>query len=112
MPAITCPSPDELRQLVVGQLAEAEASRLEKHVASCASCLEVLDHVIGVGRAPSPRGSVCHQRFRLDASRGGINRPVVSVFGPTVEVWIGPYRRPEAVVRSSKKNVPRAISGS
>jgi lipopolysaccharide heptosyltransferase II len=26
--------------------------------------------------------------------------PVVSVFGPTDPIWIGPYRRPDAVVRS------------
>jgi heptosyltransferase-1 len=35
-----------------------------------------------------------------------LNRPVVSVFGPTDEVWIGPYRRPEAVVRVSKACAP------
>jgi heptosyltransferase-1 len=29
-----------------------------------------------------------------------LDRPVVSVFGPTDPVWIGPYRRPEAVVRA------------
>jgi ADP-heptose:LPS heptosyltransferase len=29
-----------------------------------------------------------------------LNRPVVSVFGPTSPTWIGPYRRPEAVVRA------------
>jgi lipopolysaccharide heptosyltransferase I len=28
-----------------------------------------------------------------------LGRPVVSVFGPTDPVWIGPYGRPEAVVR-------------
>jgi lipopolysaccharide heptosyltransferase II len=35
-----------------------------------------------------------------------LNRPVVSVFGPTDEVWIGPYRRPEAVVRVAKACAP------
>ncbi|HTU21021.1 MAG TPA: glycosyltransferase family 9 protein [Gemmataceae bacterium] len=35
-----------------------------------------------------------------------LNRPVVSVFGPTDEVWIGPYRRPEAVVRVQKECAP------
>lgn len=35
-----------------------------------------------------------------------LNRPVVSVFGPTDEVWIGPYRRPEAVVRVRKECAP------
>ena len=35
-----------------------------------------------------------------------LNRPVVSVFGPTDEVWIGPYRRPEAVVRTAKECAP------
>ena len=29
-----------------------------------------------------------------------VGTPVVSVFGPTNPVWIGPYRRPEAVVRA------------
>jgi ADP-heptose:LPS heptosyltransferase len=29
-----------------------------------------------------------------------LGRPVVSVFGPTDEIWAGPYRRPEAVVRT------------
>jgi lipopolysaccharide heptosyltransferase I len=29
-----------------------------------------------------------------------VGRPAVSVFGPTDPVWIGPYRRPEAVVRA------------
>jgi lipopolysaccharide heptosyltransferase I len=28
-----------------------------------------------------------------------LDRPVVSVFGPTDSIWIGPYGRPEAVVR-------------
>lgn len=36
----------------------------------------------------------------------GLNRPVVSVFGPTDELWIGPYRRPEAVVRVQKECAP------
>ncbi len=35
-----------------------------------------------------------------------LNRPVVSVFGPTDEVWIGPYRRPDAVVRVQKECAP------
>jgi len=35
-----------------------------------------------------------------------LNRPVVSVFGPTDELWIGPYRRPEAVVRVQKECAP------
>jgi heptosyltransferase I len=29
-----------------------------------------------------------------------VETPVVSVFGPTNPVWIGPYRRPDAVVRA------------
>jgi lipopolysaccharide heptosyltransferase I len=29
-----------------------------------------------------------------------LGRPVVSIFGPTDEVWIGPYARPHAVIRS------------
>jgi heptosyltransferase I len=29
-----------------------------------------------------------------------LKRPVVSIFGPTDEIWIGPYRRPDAVVRA------------
>ena len=28
-----------------------------------------------------------------------LDRPVVSIFGPTDAVWIGPYRRPDAVLR-------------
>lgn len=28
-----------------------------------------------------------------------LNRPVVSVFGPTNPTWVGPYRRPHSVVR-------------
>jgi lipopolysaccharide heptosyltransferase I len=34
-----------------------------------------------------------------------LKRPVVSVFGPTDPIWIGPYQRPNAVVRA---NVPCA----
>jgi heptosyltransferase I len=34
-----------------------------------------------------------------------LGRPVVSVFGPTDPIWIGPYGRPDAVVRT---NVPCA----
>lgn len=30
-----------------------------------------------------------------------LQRPVVSVFGPTDPVWIGPYRRPRAVLQAS-----------
>jgi ADP-heptose:LPS heptosyltransferase len=29
-----------------------------------------------------------------------LDRPVVSVFGPTDPLWIGPYGRPDAVVRA------------
>jgi len=29
-----------------------------------------------------------------------LGRPVISVFGPTNPTWIGPYHRPEAVVRA------------
>src|SRR5207249_7447055 len=28
-----------------------------------------------------------------------LDRPVVSIFGPTDPLWIGPYRRPDAVIR-------------
>jgi ADP-heptose:LPS heptosyltransferase len=28
-----------------------------------------------------------------------LERPVVSIFGPTDSLWIGPYRRPDAVLR-------------
>jgi lipopolysaccharide heptosyltransferase I len=35
-----------------------------------------------------------------------LNRPVVSIFGPTDEIWIGPYRRPEAVVSVQKECAP------
>jgi lipopolysaccharide heptosyltransferase I len=30
-----------------------------------------------------------------------LNRPVVSVFGPTDSLWIGPYRRPDSVVSAA-----------
>jgi ADP-heptose:LPS heptosyltransferase len=29
-----------------------------------------------------------------------LNRPVVSIFGPTDPIWIGPYRRPDAVLHA------------
>jgi heptosyltransferase I len=29
-----------------------------------------------------------------------LNKPVVSIFGPTDPLWIGPYGRPHAVVRA------------
>ena len=29
-----------------------------------------------------------------------LDRPVVSMFGPSDPLWIGPYRRPDAVVRA------------
>jgi lipopolysaccharide heptosyltransferase I len=35
-----------------------------------------------------------------------LGRPVVSVFGPTDPVWIGPYGRPRAVVRSDVSCAP------
>src|SRR5207248_11203870 len=35
-----------------------------------------------------------------------LERPVVSVFGPTDPVWIGPYGRPAAVVRASVPCAP------
>jgi heptosyltransferase I len=35
-----------------------------------------------------------------------LTRPVVSVFGPTDPVWIGPYRRPEAVVQAQLECAP------
>jgi lipopolysaccharide heptosyltransferase I len=35
-----------------------------------------------------------------------LGRPVVSVFGPTDPVWIGPYRRPGAVVRAEVPCAP------
>ena len=30
-----------------------------------------------------------------------VDRPVVSIFGPTDPVWIGPYGRPGAVLQAS-----------
>jgi ADP-heptose:LPS heptosyltransferase len=30
-----------------------------------------------------------------------LNRPVVSIFGPTDALWIGPYQRPDAVVSAA-----------
>jgi lipopolysaccharide heptosyltransferase II len=35
-----------------------------------------------------------------------LNRPVVSIFGPTDEIWIGPYGRPNAVVRAKLDCAP------
>ncbi len=35
-----------------------------------------------------------------------LGRPVVSVFGPTDEIWAGPSRRPEAVVRTPLSCAP------
>src|SRR5262249_11218876 len=35
-----------------------------------------------------------------------LNRPVVSVFGPTDPIWIGPYGRPHAVVRADVPCAP------
>ncbi len=40
-----------------------------------------------------------------------LGRPVVSVFGPTDPLWIGPYGRPDAVVRADRP-APRATSAS
>src|ERR1700736_247262 len=35
-----------------------------------------------------------------------LDRPVVSVFGPTDALWIGPYRRPDAVLRADLPCAP------
>jgi len=35
-----------------------------------------------------------------------LDRPVVSVFGPTDALWIGPYRRPDAVLRADLACAP------
>jgi ADP-heptose:LPS heptosyltransferase len=35
-----------------------------------------------------------------------LGRPVVSIFGPTDPVWIGPYGRPDAVVRAELPCAP------
>jgi ADP-heptose:LPS heptosyltransferase len=35
-----------------------------------------------------------------------LDRPVVSVFGPTDALWIGPYRRPGAVLRADLPCAP------
>lgn len=35
-----------------------------------------------------------------------LGRPVVSVFGPTDPLWIGPYRRPDAVLQADLPCVP------
>ena len=35
-----------------------------------------------------------------------LGRPVVSVFGPTDPLWIGPYRRPHAVVQAPQPCSP------
>ena len=35
-----------------------------------------------------------------------LDRPVVSIFGPTDPLWIGPYRRPDAVLRAELPCAP------
>ncbi len=35
-----------------------------------------------------------------------LGKPVVSVFGPTDPIWIGPYARPQAVVRTALPCAP------
>ena len=35
-----------------------------------------------------------------------LGRPVVSIFGPTDPVWVGPYRRPDAVLQARLPCVP------
>ena len=35
-----------------------------------------------------------------------LNRPVVSIFGPTDSIWIGPYRRPNAVLHADLQCSP------
>jgi ADP-heptose:LPS heptosyltransferase len=35
-----------------------------------------------------------------------LDRPVVSIFGPTDSLWIGPYRRPDAVVSAKLRCSP------
>lgn len=35
-----------------------------------------------------------------------LDRPVVAIFGPTDPLWIGPYRRPEAVVKAELPCAP------
>ena len=35
-----------------------------------------------------------------------LNRPVVSIFGPTDPLWIGPYRRPHAVLHADLQCSP------
>lgn len=42
-----------------------------------------------------------------------LGRPVVSIFGPTDPLWVGPYRRPDAVLRANLPCSPcylRALS--
>jgi lipopolysaccharide heptosyltransferase I len=84
----------------------------------CARCTEVAVRCPGVvdlcGRttltelaALIRRAEVCVTNdsgpMHLAAALG---RPVVSVFGPTDPVWIGPYRRPDAVVRAGVSCAP------
>jgi len=35
-----------------------------------------------------------------------LQRPVVSIFGPSDALWIGPYRRPEAVISAQVPCAP------
>jgi lipopolysaccharide heptosyltransferase I len=87
--------------VLCGGPADCERSR---HVAD--ACPDVVDltgkTTIGEIVAVVRRAAVCvtndsgpmHLAVSLD-------RPVVSVFGPTDAIWIGPYGRPDSVVRAN-----------
>ncbi len=79
-------------------------------------CQEISSHCSGIvnfaGRTHTPAylaGLICKAAICITNDSGSahlavaLKRPVVSVFGPTNPVCIGPYRKPEAVVRA---NVP------
>src|SRR5262245_44364848 len=46
MPQIDpCPNADDLQRFALGRLAEADAERMQEHVADCSTCLETLHHL-------------------------------------------------------------------
>jgi lipopolysaccharide heptosyltransferase I len=78
-----------------------ERSRCQAVAAACSGVLDLCGQsTLSQLAALIQRAQICvtndsgpmHLAVALD-------RPVVSIFGPTDPLWIGPYRRPEAVVR-------------
>ncbi|MBI3462313.1 MAG: hypothetical protein HY000_04530 [Planctomycetes bacterium] len=69
-PAKQCPSPDDLRSFLLGQVEDADLARIQDHLSSCGSCLELIanlkaeDTLLAAMQAqtrsagPDPEGSV------------------------------------------------------